>query len=126
MTKIAICYWGMTRSTKFVYNSHMENLYDILKTHNIDYKIFMHTWETDTNIIWESSCDIPNDYDEYMLLKPNFYKIEKQNDFLKTLNFENYFNKKLYSIHGGDTDNEWRPQLIQNHLCALESQKKSF
>ena len=54
MTKIAVCYWGMTRSTKFVYKTHIEHLFNVLKNHNIEYTIFMHTWkvENDKNIIY--------------------------------------------------------------------------
>jgi hypothetical protein len=128
MTKVAICYWGMTRSTKIIYESHITNLYIVLKKNNIDFNVFMHTWETknNMNIVWEKNCNVPIDYDEYKLLNPNYYKIEKQNEFLNTINFENYFDQKLYNIHGGDTPNEWRPQLIMNHLCALESQKRVY
>jgi hypothetical protein len=88
----------------------------------------MHTWKThnDLNIIWETPSEIKVDYNEYKLLNPDFYKIEQQNEFLKTINFENYFNKDLYNIYGGDTEHEWRPQLILNHLCALESQKRVY
>jgi hypothetical protein len=128
MTKLAICYWGMTRATKAIYKSHINNLYDVLKNNNIEFNIFMHTWETENNInmIWEHPCDIPVDYTEYQLLNPDFYKIEKQSDFLNTINFENFFNQQLYDIYGGDTHHEWRPQLIRNHLCALESQKRAY
>ena len=128
MTKIAICYWGMTRSTKYVYNSHFHNLFNVLKDNSIDYKVFMHTWrvENDQNIIWEKVSNIPVDYDEYRLLKPDFYKIEEQNLFKDQLNFSDYFDKNLYDKYGGDTHNEWRPQLIMNHLCALESQKRVY
>jgi hypothetical protein len=128
MTKIAICYWGMTRSTKFVYKSHIENLYNVLKENNIDFDTYMHTWETqnNVNIIWENVCNEPVDYEEYKLLNLNFYNIEKQYEFLNTINFENYFDKSLYDIYGGDTPHEWRPQLIRNHLCALESQKRVY
>jgi hypothetical protein len=127
MPKIAICYWGMTRSTKFVYNSHIQNLYNALKENNIDYKIYMHTWETEgnANIIWENITDIQVDYNEYKFLTPDIYKIEKQNDFLNTINFESYFNKELYDTYG-DSQYEWRPQLIRNHLCGLESQKRVY
>lgn len=126
MTKIAICYWGMTRSTKYVYNSHFNNLFNILKNNSIDYKVFMHTWKVETNIIWENISNIPIDYQEYTLLQPNFYKIEEQKLFTDQLNFSDYFNKELYDKYGGDTFNEWRPQLIMNHLCALESQKRVY
>lgn len=126
--KIAICYFGMTRSTKFVYLSHHQHLFNIFKQNNIEYDIFMHTWKSknDENIIWEHSCNIRVDYEEYKLLNPTFYKIDNQDDFLNTIKFENYFNEELYKIHGGDTHYEWRPQLILNHLCGLESQKRVY
>ncbi len=128
MTKIAICYWGMTRSTKYVYESHFNFLFDVLKNNSIDYKVFMHTWkvENDQNIIWENVCDIPVDYQEYALLRPDFFQIDKQDEFKDQLNFSDYFDRELYNKYGGDTPHEWRPQLIMNHLCALESQKRVY
>jgi hypothetical protein len=128
MTKIAICYWGMTRSTKLVYKSHFLNFFYLLKYNNIDYKVFMHTWkvENDVNIIWEKASNIPIDYQEYTLLQPHYYKIDEQKLFTDKINFNDYFNKELYDKYGGDTHHEWRPQLIMNHLCALESQKRVY
>ena len=57
MTNIAICYWGMTRSTKNIYKSHIEKLYTIFKNNNINFEVFIHTWETENNvnIIWEKN-----------------------------------------------------------------------
>jgi hypothetical protein len=126
MTKIAICYWGITRSTKFVYKSHFFNLFNSLKNSSIDCKIFMHTWkvENDQNIIWENVSHVPIDYEEYKLLQPHYYKIDEQKLFKDQIIFSEYFNKELYDKYGGDTPHEWRPQLIMNHLCALESQKR--
>ena len=128
MTKIAICYWGMTRSTKYIYKTHYFNFFEQLKVNNIYYKTFMHTWrvENDKNIIWENVSDVPVDYEEYNLLKPDYYQIEEQKLFTDKLNFVDYFDKELYDKYGGDTDHEWRPQLIMNHLCALESQKRVY
>lgn len=128
MTKIAICYWGMTRSTKIVYKSHFINLFNIFKNNNIDYTVFIHTWKTvdNKNIIWENISSIPVDYEEYKLLQPNYYKIEEQSLFTDQINFSDYFNKELYDKYGGDTPHEWRPQLIMNHLCSLESQKRVY
>lgn len=128
MTKIAICYWGMTRSNKFVYKTHIKHLFDVLKNQNIEYTTFMHTWkvENDQNIIWENVCDVPVDYQEYTLLQPDFYKIDDQQNFKDQLNFSDYFDRELYNKYGGDTPHEWRPQLIMNHLCALESQKRVY
>ena len=128
MTRIAICYWGITRSTKFIYKSHFVNLFHPLKNNNIEYKIFIHTWkvQNNQNIIWENVSPIPINYEEYKLLHPDYYKIDDQQVFKDQLNFSDYFNKELYDKYGGDTAHEWRPQLIMNHLCALESQKRAY
>jgi len=127
MVKIAICYWGMTRSTRLVYNSHTNNLFNVLKNNGIEFDVFIHTWETlvKNHIIWMNYCDIEIDYEEYKLLNPTFYKIDKQDEFLDTINFENYFNKDLFDKYG-DSPYEWIPGLIRNHLCALESQKRCY
>ena len=89
MPNIAICYFGMTRSTRYIYNSHNVYLYDILKQNNCSYDIYMHTWKTDKNIIWEHDCNIPVDYEEYKLLNPTYYSIDNQTEFLNSIDFSN-------------------------------------
>jgi len=127
MVKVSICYWGMTRSTKIVYNSHIDNLFDVFKNNDIEYDIFLHTWETPDvyHIVGPSMTNCLIDYEEYKLLNPTIYKIDKQCEFLDTINFENYFNKVLFEQYG-DSQYEWIPGLIRNHLCALESQKRVY
>lgn len=121
---IAICYWGMTRSTKKVYKSHQSCLFDRLTENNINYKIFMHSWKTSTNLIWGQESSTPIDYDEYKLLNPDYYHLDNQSDFLDNITFSDYFSEDLFNKYGGDTSYEWHPHLIKNHLCALESQKR--
>jgi len=108
---IAICYWGLTRSTKMVYQSH--------SFHLKEYDIFLHTWKTDEHYIRTEPCTVPIDYEEYKLLSPNYYQIDNQSEFLNSLHFSDYFDEELY-LKG----KEWNPLLIRNHLCALESQKR--
>jgi len=122
--KISICYFGMTRSTRFVYESHYNNVFNILKNNNIEFDIYIHSWKTDKNLIWSNEVNIPNDYEEYKFLNPTIYQLDVQDDFLKNINMEDYFNEELFNIYGGNTHDEWWPQLIRNHLCALESQKR--
>lgn len=124
MKGVAICYWGMTRSTRKVWTSHHTNLFSILSANKIHYDTFMHTWETEQNIIWENDCSVPNDYEEYQLLNPTYFKRDQQTDFLNGITFSDYFDQQLFDKYGGDSPHEWRPQLIKNHLCALESQKR--
>lgn len=125
---IAICYFGLTRSTKKVYLSHIENIFNILKNNNIYYEIFMHTWKTldgKQNTRGKDYTKVNIDYDEYKLLNPNHYKIEIQDEFLNSIDFSKYFYKNVYDKYKFDkVKGEWKPNLIKNHLCALESQKR--
>jgi hypothetical protein len=121
---VAVCYWGLTRSTKYVYISHHKYIYNIFKHHKINYDVYMHSWKTNNNIVWFSNLNTPIDYDEYKLLCPTVYKLDEQDDFLSTITFSDYFDEKLYNAHGNSGTGEWAPQLIKNHLCALESQKR--
>jgi len=109
-----------------VYESHHRHLFEVLKRYGIEYDVYMHTWITETNFIWEEDCSVPIDYDEYQLLKPTFFQRDRQDVFLESLTFSDYFNHDLYAQYGGDTLHEWRPQLLRNHLCALESQKRVY
>ncbi len=124
----AVIYWGLTRSTKKVYQSHRTFVYDVLKQHNLTHKVFIHTWRTKDNKqkIWENTIPQEIDYDEYNLLNPDFYKIDAQWEFLDNLNMNNYFYKDIWETTGHDPNYEWLPGLIQNHLCALESMKRGL
>lgn len=118
----------MTRSTKIVYNSHINNLFNVLENNGIEFHVFMHNWETLAKhyIVRSNFCDTKVDYEEYKLLNPTFYKIDKQNEFLDTINFKDYFDKDFFAKND-DIGDEWRePGLIRNHLCALESQKRCY
>lgn len=123
--KIAVCYFGLTRCTKKVYQSHFEHVFNPLRDHNIDYDVFMHTWELKgKQRVWENEIDVAIDYDEYKLLNPNYYKIESQDTFTNNLDFGQYFYKKVFEEIGHCDEGEWLPLLVLNHLCALESQKR--
>lgn len=114
----------MTRSTRHVYKSHKDNLFAKLDASGIPYDVYMHTWRTDSNRIWNMDSSVPCDYEEYRALEPRFYRIDNQSDFLQGLEMSQYFDKGLWESQGDCPQGEWWPQLIQNHLCALESMKR--
>jgi hypothetical protein len=131
----AILYFGLTRSTKQVYMSHKMAIYNLLDSHNISYMKFMHTWSTKDNKqrVWYVTIEKDIDYTEYKLLEPDEYKIESQEDFLNSINMDNYFYKDVYEKINMTKysyrdiyveEGESLPELITNHLCALESQKR--
>jgi hypothetical protein len=118
--RFAICYFGVTRSTRYVYKTHHEKLFDVLKQNGAEYDIFLHTWQINTNYVLNYTFDISNDPLECQLLTPNKYKIEEQDEFLASINMDDYFYKHA------PPEKEWRPELVRNHICALESLKRSF
>ncbi len=123
--KIAICYWGLTRSTKKVYESHYKNIFNVLDDNNILYDVFIHTWHTNSKQrVWTTEIDAKIDYDEYKLLNPNYYRLDDQDIFTQALDFDKYFYQDVWNTKGQCGDGEWLPKLILNHLCALESQKR--
>ena len=122
---IAICYWGMTRSIRHVYQSHHTNLFNVLKEHGYTTDVYIHSWKTDVNKIWQNTSPVPIDYEEYKLLEPIEYKLDEQLPFLDSITFSDYFYEYVYKAFRGEhKEGEWIPELIQNHLCALESQKR--
>ena len=125
--KIAIAYFGLLRSIKKTYNSQYKRIFNVLKKNNIDYDIFCHTWKLNkTEFIQNKKVKNKiNDYD-YKILNSNYYKIDMQDEFKNNINMNNYFYKRVYDLKGHSKDGEWLPQLIKNHLCALESQKRVF
>lgn len=127
--RIAICYWGLTRSTKKVYKSHYTNLFKVLAKHHFKYDVFMHTWRIGgKQRVWEKEIDKPVDYKEYKLLKPRFYRIDDQDEFTDYLEFDKYFYKGIDGNLENLANQDWWPEkaekLILNHLCALESLKR--
>ena len=121
---VAVLYWGMTRSTRHVYKSHENNLFAPLDASGISYDTYMHTWRTEINRVWNKDLPIPCDYDEYRLLKPTAYRIDDQSAFLSSIDMNQYFYRKVWESKGDCKTGEWWPELIQNHLCALESMKR--
>ncbi len=115
--RVAICYWGLTRSTLHVAETHHRHIFDVLRKNSVHFDVFIHTWETDTQYIWWVKTNSPPDYTEHELLTPTVFRRDSQEEFIQTINFDQYYYP--------DAEQEWNPQLIMNHLCALESQRRS-
>lgn len=124
--KIAVCYFGLLRSLKKVYKTHIDKIFNELTQNGITYDIFLHSWKTENNIqyVWEDTIDIRQDYEipkeiDNKIINKCF---EHQCDFMSSIDFSKYFYEDEYKKYG--ERKEWRPQLIKNHLCALESMKR--
>lgn len=125
INNVAICYYGMTRSLKFVYKSHEQFLFNTLKNNHIRYEIFMHTWDTGKyNIIGKTISDKEINYEDYKVLNVNHYRIDVQSEFINNINMDDYFDNDLFINIGENPKGEWNPKLIMNHICSLESIKR--
>ena len=90
--KIAIGFFGITRSLKYTINSIKENIFNVFEEKNIEYDIFMHTYFLNSygnKRALEGKTDII-DNEEYKLLSPKYLKIDDQDDIKKKLDLTSY------------------------------------
>ena len=91
--KVAIGFFGITRSLKYTINSINIHILNVLKSNNINYDIFLHCYalssysnkRTNEKI---KKKDINNN--EYKLLKPKYFKQHNQDKIKKKLNLKSY------------------------------------
>jgi hypothetical protein len=113
--RIAVCYWGLIRTLREVFPSQKKYVFDELDKLGIEYDTYLHTWKPERELVWDRLSNIPVDYRAIDIVNPVASKIDEQNAFLQSIHFGDYYYPREY---------EWEPQLIINHLCALESQKR--
>ncbi len=115
--KIAICFWGLTRSLKFTIDSLKNNIFDQLDKNNIEYDKFLHTYyfEGKYNNKYSNEKNIKLDFDEYKLLNSDYFQIDNQDDVIKKIDFKKYeYNN---TVHNNRT-------MLKNAILALYSLKK--
>ncbi len=89
--KVAVGFFGITRSLKFTQDSIYKNVIRRLEELGYDYKIFLHTYELNNykNMRTKEKCTNV-DNEEYKLLNPDYFEIEKQDLVLESINPEKY------------------------------------
>lgn len=98
--KVAICYYGLIRGFKYdnVFNSHQEYLYDVLKSQNINFSVFLSTYD--------------KDYDNTNVEKiPNLVKVNKRSDAVITESIKKYSDRFICPINFG---NELKMNLLKS------------
>jgi hypothetical protein len=116
--KVALCFWGLTRSLKYTIHSINKYILEVFKDKNIEYKIFLHTFRFDStyNNPRASETDIELDFDEYKLLNPNYVEIEDQDEVKTNIGMDKY---RL-------SPDPWESGYISvdNFICAMYSKKQ--
>lgn len=119
MSNVALVFWGLTRSLKHTYDSIQHKILDVLKTNNIQYTIFMHTYKVDTPFTCKRSqefnCKLDNN--EYKLLNPDYVKIDNQDEIKRILDVH------LYRTHKDPWNTDY--QNLDNFILATYSKSKA-
>lgn len=113
--KVGIVFWGLTRSLKLTIDSIHKHILNILKKHNIEYEICMHTYEVHTpyNNRLAGEHNIMLDNTEYTLLEPTHLLIDNQDEIKKQIPLTDY---RSHS-------DPWRTnyQTVDNFILAMYS-----
>jgi hypothetical protein len=89
--KIALAFFGITRSLKYTIQSIKSNVLEVFKGAGVEYEIFMHTYRLDTyaNRRTGERLDVV-DNEEYRLLEPNHIQIDSQDEIKVRLHLQQY------------------------------------
>ncbi len=80
--KVALIFWGLTRSLRFCYPFHKQHILDVLKKAGIEYDIFIHTYhfESPYSNKWSGEHHIALDFEEYKVLEAKYVIRDNQDE----------------------------------------------
>jgi hypothetical protein len=125
MTKrVAIIFFGLTRSLRNIYENLKENLFNELTKNGYIYDIFIHTYSLENPYINPWSGESISNYDNnaYEILNPKYYLIEPQSKVEQKLNINSYCSN-LSNWKGCANTPEMRRYLVRNMVLASHSKK---
>jgi hypothetical protein len=115
--KIALAFFGITRSLKYTIKSINENILEPMKISGITYDIFIHTYNLKKYINYRTGENTNNiDNEEYKLLNPNFIHIDNQDEIKLKINMS------LYRTHKDPWDTQYNS--VDNFILAQYSKLK--
>lgn len=93
--KVAIGFFGITRSLKYTIDSINSNIFDVLKLNNIDYDVYIHSYDLTSTYYnpraGEKVKDLSKiDNEEYKLLNPKYSRQDNQDEIKEKLNLKSY------------------------------------
>jgi hypothetical protein len=123
--RVAVLFYGLTRSLKNIYDNLKEKLFDELINQNYEYDTFIHTYILDNPYINEWSGERITNYDNtaYTVINPKDYILQKQNLVERKLHIPEYYSR-LGNWAGCAKDVKMRCYLVRNMVLALHSKKK--
>lgn len=90
--RVAVGFFGITRSLKYTINSIKTNIFNVLTKNNINYDIFIHTYYLNSYSNKRARESLTNkiNNDEYKLLNPKYFQQDDQDQIKKKLKLELY------------------------------------
>jgi len=132
--RVAILFFGLTRTLKDVYPCLKQNLFDVLIENNFEHDNFVHTYTLPNPFQDPITQKVTYDYDNesYTILNPRDFILEEQMSLAKQLQIGNYFTKDVGWVGYAQTcANEWNCTkfaagcaLIRNMVLAVYSKKR--
>lgn len=115
--KIALIFWGLTRCLNKTLPNLQQKILNHLKNNKIEYKIFLHTYYFEGNYVnpRAGETNIKLDFEEYKLLKPDYFVVDNQDDIKKKININKLLRFRYSYIQ----------KTSENLICALYSQMKA-
>jgi hypothetical protein len=123
--RVAIIFFGLTRSLNKTIESLNENLFNVLKENSIEYDIFIHTYKIYGSYTNKWSGENTNSYvneDVEELLKPKCAIYDNQDDIINSINFKEYYRQPCNWLR--NFTKERTKYLIRNLCLALYSKKR--
>jgi hypothetical protein len=122
--RVAILFFGLTRSLRKIYDNLKTNLFDELTNNGYDFDIFIHTYKLKNPYINKWSGENISNYDNesYKILNPKEYILENQDEVEKKLRISRYFSK-LGNWKGCANSIYMKCYLVRNMVLALYSKK---
>jgi hypothetical protein len=115
---IALCFWGISRSLNYTYNTIKSKIFNVLDHNDIQYKTFGHFYELDyiNGPRFSTECNTKANFEEYKLLQLDYFTYDNQNKTIEQLNIEQYYTKK------DPWNNQY--QSVKYFILSKLSQKK--
>jgi hypothetical protein len=114
--KIALAFWGLTRSLKYTIDSIKNNVISKLSEHEIT--IFLHTFKLNEkyNNPRANEKNINLDFNEYKLLNPDFFEIDNQDEIKTKIDIKSYRSKP----------DPWKTNYVSvdNFICSMYSKSR--
>ena len=118
--KVALAFWGLTRSLKHTIHSIEQYIFHPLRSANIEFLIFLHTFTLSGPYTNPRGMEfnIELDFEEYKLLNPDFVQIDNQDEIKRQIFVEDYRSKP----------DPWRTNYttVDNFLCAMYSKSRLY